>query len=398
MTNADIQQQDHQFLAQTYARFPLALAKGKGCEVWDFDGNRYLDFTSGIGTNSLGFADDQWLNAVVSQASSLQHTSNLFYTEPATTLAKRLSEASGLQRAFFCNSGAEANEGAIKAARKYSHDRYGENRFTILTLENSFHGRTISTLAATGQAAFHQHFFPFTQGFEHLPANDINALTARVANNDVCAIMLEIVQGEGGILTLNPDYLAAITQLCQEKDILLIIDEVQTGIGRTGKLLAYQHFGLQPDIVTLAKGLGGGLPIGAILFGEKCADVLSKGDHGSTFGANPVCCAAANAVLTKLDPHFLADVARKGEKLQQALAKLPGVKSVSGMGLMIGVEFEQGINVADVVQKSIKQGVLFLTAKHKLRLLPPLVITSAQLVTGIAVLENVLKEFSQNRA
>lgn len=398
MTNADIQQQDHQFLAQTYARFPLTLAKGKGCEVWDFDGNHYLDFTSGIGTNSLGFADDQWLEAVVSQASSLQHTSNLFYTEPATTLAKRLSDASGLQRAFFCNSGAEANEGAIKAARKYSHDRYGENRFTILTLENSFHGRTISTLAATGQTAFHQHFFPFTQGFEHLPANDINALTVRVAKNDVCAIMIEIVQGEGGILTLHPDYLAAITQLCHEKDILLIIDEVQTGIGRTGKLLAYQHFGLQPDIVTLAKGLGGGLPIGAILFGEKCADVLSKGDHGSTFGANPVCCAAANAVLTKLDPNFLADVARKGEKLQQALSTLPGVKSVSGMGLMIGVEFEQGINVADVVQKSIKQGVLFLTAKHKLRLLPPLVITSAQLVTGIAVLENVLKEFSQNRA
>lgn len=390
MTTAELQRQDQQYLAQTYARFPIALAKGKGCEVWDVEGKHYLDFTSGIGTNSLGWADDTWLQAITQQAATLQHTSNLYYTEPCIQLAQTLCRTSGQIRAFFCNSGAEANEGAIKAARKYSRDRYGDNRFTILTLENSFHGRTLSTLAATGQAAFHQHFFPFTQGFEHLPANDLNALITRTAQQDVCAIMIELVQGEGGVLSLNRDYVAEMARICHEKDILLLIDEVQTGIGRTGKLFAFQHFGVQPDIVTLAKGLGGGLPIGAVLFGQKCAEVFQHGDHGSTFGANPVCCAAANAVLAKLDQAFLAEVSRKGEKLQQALAKLPGVKSVTGMGLMIGVEFEQ-IQARDVVGKGIEKGVLFLTAKQKLRLLPPLVIRDEQIEQGVAILADILQ-------
>lgn len=393
MTNAELKQQDSHYIAQTYGRFDVALSHGKGCEVWDFEGKRYLDFTSGIGVNSLGWADESWLQAVITQAGKLQHTSNLFYTEPSTQLAQRLTTASGLKRAFFCNSGAEANEGAIKTARKYSHDKYGENRATILSLVNSFHGRTISTLAATGQAVFHQHFFPFTQGFEHLEANNGDTLSQRLQQNDVCAVILEIVQGEGGLNSLNANYLATVQQLCQQHDVLLIIDEVQTGIGRTGKMFSYQHFGLQPDIVTLAKGLGGGLPIGTILFGEKCEYTLGKSDHGSTFGANPVSCAAANAVLAKLDDAFLADVARKGETLKNALARLPKVKSISGLGLMLGVEFEDDIKAADIVAKAIEQGVLFLTAKHKLRLLPPLVISDEEITEGIKSLERILAGF-----
>ncbi|AHG82228.1 Acetylornithine aminotransferase [Bibersteinia trehalosi USDA-ARS-USMARC-188] len=393
MSSQTAKQLDHTYIAQTYGRFDLALSHAKGCEVWDFEGKRYLDFTSGIGVNSLGWADENWLQAVIHQASTLSHTSNLFYTSPAAQLAEKLVKASGLKRVFFCNSGAEANEGAIKTARKYSVDKYGENRSTILSLVNSFHGRTISTLAATGQAVFHQHFFPFTQGFEHLEANNLSALTQRLNQNDVCAVMLEIVQGEGGLNSLNPDYLQGVQALCQANDILLIIDEVQTGIGRTGKMFAYQHIGLTPDIVTLAKGLGGGLPIGAVLFGEKCEYTLGKSDHGSTFGANPVSCAAANAVMDKLTPDFLAEVARKGEKLKAELAKLPKVKSVSGLGLMLGVEFEEDIQASNVVAKAIEQGVLFLTAKHKLRLLPPLIISDEEITEGLAVLQHILASY-----
>lgn len=390
MDSQTTKQLDHTYIAQTYGRFDLALSHAKGCEVWDFDGKRYLDFTSGIGVNSLGWADESWLQAVIHQASTLSHTSNLFYTSPAAQLAEKLVKASRLKRVFFCNSGAEANEGAIKTARKYSVDKYGENRSTILSLVNSFHGRTISTLAATGQAVFHQHFFPFTQGFEHLDANNLDALTQRLNQNDVCAVMLEIVQGEGGLNSLNADYLQGVQALCQANDILLIIDEVQTGIGRTGKMFAYQHFGLNPDIVTLAKGLGGGLPIGAVLFGEKCEHTLGKSDHGSTFGANPVSCAAANAVMDKLTPDFLAEISRKGEKLKTELAKLPKVKSVSGLGLMLGVEFEEEIKASDIVAKAIEQGVLFLTAKHKLRLLPPLIISDDEIDEGLAILKSIL--------
>lgn len=390
MTHAEIKQRDHNYIAQTYGRFDLALSHGKGCEVWDFDGKRYLDFTSGIGVNSLGWANEHWLQAVVAQAGTLAHTSNLFFTAPSVQLAEKLVKASGLKRAFFCNSGAEANEGAIKTARKYSHDKYGKNRATILSLVNSFHGRTLSTLAATGQEVFHQHFFPFTPGFEHLDANNSEALAQRLAQHDVCAVMLEIVQGEGGLNSLNADYLEAVQKLCTEHDVLLMIDEVQTGIGRTGKMFAYQHVGLTPDIVTLAKGLGGGLPIGAVLFGEKCQNTLGKSDHGSTFGANPVSCAAANAVMDTLTPDFMAEVARKGEKLKAELSQLPKVKSVSGLGLMLGVEFEEEVKAADIVTKAIEKGALFLTAKHKLRLLPPLIISDKEIEEGLKTLGCIL--------
>lgn len=390
-TSNEIKQLDSDYIAQTYGRFNLALSHGKGCQVWDFEGNEYLDFTSGIGVNSLGWADEDWLKAVVHQASSLAHTSNLFFTEPSSRLAKKLSEASGLKRVFFANSGAEANEGAIKTARKYSHDKYGKDRATVLTLVNSFHGRTISTLSATGQEVFHQHFFPFTKGFDHTPANELRVLETRLGQKDVCAIILEVVQGEGGVCSLDHEYLQGVQALCHQYDVLLIIDEVQTGIGRTGTMFAYQQFGLTPDIITLAKGLGGGLPIGAFVLGEKVQDTLGKSDHGSTFGANPVSCAGANAVLAKIDDAFLDEVKRKGEKLQKALAALPKVKSVSGLGLMIGVEFEEGTKAADIVAKCIEKGVLFLTAKTKLRLLPPLIINDEQIEKGIAVLKEVLE-------
>ena len=390
-TSNEIKQLDSDYIAQTYGRFNLALSHGKGCQVWDFEGNEYLDFTSGIGVNSLGWADEDWLNAVVHQASSLAHTSNLFFTEPSSRLAKKLAEASGLKRVFFANSGAEANEGAIKTARKYSHDKYGKDRATVLTLVNSFHGRTISTLSATGQEVFHQHFFPFTKGFDHTPANELRALETRLGQKDVCAIILEVVQGEGGVCSLDHEYLQGVQALCHQYDALLIIDEVQTGVGRTGTMFAYQQFGLTPDIITLAKGLGGGLPIGAFVLGEKVQDTLGKSDHGSTFGANPVSCAGANAVLAKIDDAFLAEVKRKGEKLQKALAELPKVKSVSGLGLMIGVEFEEGTKAVDIVAKCIEKGVLFLTAKTKLRLLPPLIINDEQIEKGIALLKEVLE-------
>ena len=390
-TSNEIKQLDSDYIAQTYGRFNLVLSHGKGCQVWDFEGNEYLDFTSGIGVNSLGWTDEDWLKAVVHQASSLAHTSNLFFTEPSSRLAKKLAEVSGLKRVFFANSGAEANEGAIKTARKYSHDKYGKDRATVLTLVNSFHGRTISTLSATGQEVFHQHFFPFTKGFDHTPANELRALETRLGQKDVCAIILEVVQGEGGVCSLDQEYLQGVQALCHQYDVLLIIDEVQTGIGRTGTMFAYQQFGLTPDIITLAKGLGGGLPIGAFVLGEKVQDTLGKSDHGSTFGANPVSCAGANAVLAKIDDTFLAEVKRKGEKLQKALAALPKVKSVSGLGLMIGVEFEEGTKAADIVAKCIEKGVLFLTAKTKLRLLPPLIINDEQIEKGIAVLKEVLE-------
>ena len=390
-TSNEIKQLDSDYIAQTYGRFNLALSHGKGCQVWDFEGNEYLDFTSGIGVNSLGWADEDWLKAVIHQASSLAHTSNLFFTEPSSRLAKKLAEASGLKRVFFANSGAEANEGAIKTARKYSHDKYGKDRATVLTLVNSFHGRTISTLSATGQEVFHQHFFPFTKGFDHTPANELRALETRLGQKDVCAIILEVVQGEGGVCSLDHEYLQGVQALCHQYDVLLIIDEVQTGIGRTGTMFAYQQFGLTPDIITLAKGLGGGLPIGAFILGEKVQDTLGKSDHGSTFGANPVSCAGANAVLAKIDDAFLAEIKRKGEKLQKALAALPKVKSISGLGLMIGVEFEEGTKAADIVAKCIEKGVLFLTAKTKLRLLPPLIINDEQIEKGIALLKEVLE-------
>lgn len=385
---------DHTYTAQTYARFPTALVRGEGVYAWDEQGKRYLDFTSGIGVNSLGWCDGEWQAAVAAQAAQLQHVSNLYYTRPAAELAQTLVEKSGLASVFFGNSGAEANECAIKTARKYSRDRYGANRHTVLTLNQSFHGRTLTALSATAQPHFHQHFFPFTEGFDFLPANDLNALQQRLAQGGVCALMLEIVQGEGGLNSLDGTYLQEAQKLCHEHDVLLMVDEVQTGIGRTGKMFAFQHFDLSPDIVTLAKGLGGGLPIGAAVFGERCRDTLGKGDHGSTFGGNPVCCAGANVVMARLDETFLAEVRAKGEVLREMLAGLPNVRNVSGMGLMLGAELAEGIAAADVVEQARQRGLLLLTAKHKLRFLPPLIISQAQLGEGVEVLREVLAGFS----
>lgn len=395
MDSQQLKSLDHEYIAGTYGRFNLAISHAKGVQLWDFEGKRYLDLTSGIGVNSLGFADEQWVAAVAKQAATLQHTSNLYYTEPCVQLAKRLCHASEgiFSKVFFANSGAEANEGAIKLARKYSFDRYGQGRSTIITLHNSFHGRTISTLAATGQDGFHQFFFPFTEGFEHLPANDLNALESRLnACNDVCAVMVELVQGEGGVLSLSSDYVQALQRFCSERDILLLIDEVQTGIGRTGSLFAYQQFGLTPDVVTLAKGLGGGLPIGAILMGSRCEQVLSRGDHGSTFGGNPVCCAGANIVLDRMDEAFFVEVRRKGEYIRQVLSRLPKVKSISGMGLMLGIELtdQAGVTAAELVVQALEKGVLLLTAKYKIRLLPPLTITDQELDECLSVLSELL--------
>ncbi len=308
-------------------------------------------------------------------------------------ISPKISGCKRSKTSIFCNSGAEANEGAIKTARKYSFDKYEAGRSAVLTLVNSFHGRTISTLAATGQDVFHKHFFPFTEGFEYLPANDIEALKARLETENVCGILLEVVQGEGGVCSLEADYLHAVQSLCQEKDILFMIDEVQTGIGRTGTIFAYQQFDLTPDLVTLAKGLGGGLPIGAFLLGEKVEMTLGKSDHGSTFGGNPVSCAAANVVIDKINAEFLSQVQQKGQLLQQRLASLPKVKSVSGLGLMLGVEFEEGILAADIVEKCIEKGVLFLTAKSKLRLLPPLIISEEQIEQGVNIMREVLKSY-----
>lgn len=394
MNIQNIQTLDHHHIAQTYARFHTTLIHGKGCEAWDTEGKRYLDFTSGIGTNSLGWCDDTWLTAITQQAATLQHTSNLFYTQPAAELAHTLTQRSGMDKVFFCNSGAEANECAIKTARKYSQDRYGNGRSTIITLNNSFHGRTITTLAANGQDQFHQHFQPFTEGFIHTPANDIIALQQIMTRTDVCALMIEIIQGEGGLNVLDNEYLAQAQSLCQKHDILLIIDEVQTGIGRTGTLLASQLFHLTPDVITLAKGLGGGLPIGAVLFNSKCSDTLGKGDHGSTFGGNPVCCAAANAVLNRLDETFLAEVRRKSKKLHQALASLPHIQQISGLGLMLGITFAEHIAATDIVQHAMQQGLLTLTAKTKMRLLPPLIISDDQIDEGVSILGNILEKIA----
>lgn len=385
----DIFENDSRYVAGTYARFGLCIDSGSGAVCRGSNGRDYLDFTSGIGVNSLGFCPPGWVEAVSRQAATLTHTSNLYYTRPCVQLAQTLCQRSGMQSVFFANSGAEANEGAIKAARKYSHDHYGPERSQIVTLQNSFHGRTVTTLAATGQDSFHTHFHPFTPGFAYGVANDIASLT-EAATPDTCAILLELVQGEGGVVPLTPDFVAGVAQLCAQRDILLIIDEVQTGIGRTGSFFAYQQYGLQPDIVTAAKGLGGGLPIGAVLFGQKTHGVLEAGTHGSTFGGNPICCAGANYLLEQLTPAFLAEVQRKGSVLRTRLAAIPGIGAVSGMGLMLGATVAPRAARA-VAQQCLEQGLLVLTAKDRLRLLPPLNITDHQLDQGLAILAAVLQ-------
>lgn len=379
---------DNQYVAHAYGRFDVALTKGQGSTLYDENGKKYIDFGSGIGVTAFGINDPVWTKAVEEQLHRVQHTSNLYYTAPCAKLAQLLCEKSGMKKVFFGNSGAEANEGAIKFARKYSFDKYGAGRSTIITLVNSFHGRTITTLAATGQDSFHTVFDPFTPGFKYCPANDIKALQA-AATDDVCAVLFECVQGEGGVNNLSPTFVNAIAKLAKEKDILIAVDEVQTGNGRTGTYFAYQQYGITPDIVTTAKGLGGGLPIGAVLFGEKLQDTMTPGSHGSTFGGNPVVAAGACSIVERIDDDFLSEVQRKSEKIRTALAKVKGVQSISGMGLMLGIETDKP--AGEVAKACLANGLLILTAKTKLRLLPALNISDAELDEGLEILKGVLE-------
>ena len=389
MDSEKVIKRDNEYVLHTYARNPIVLEKGHGLYAEGPEGQKYLDFTSGIGVNSLGYCDMTWAEAVSEQAHKLQHTSNLYYTAPCGKLAKKLCKRTGMSKVFFGNSGAEANEGTIKAARKYSFDKYGADRYNVITLVNSFHGRTIATLTATGQGVFHNYFGPFNEGFQYVKAGDIDALTEMV-DRHTCAVMLELVQGEGGVVALDPEYVQAVRALCDEKDLVLIVDEVQTGVGRTGTFLCCEHYNLQPDVVTLAKGLGGGLPIGAVLMNEKVAAGMGPSSHGSTFGGNPVVCAGANAVLKKVaNPAFLKEVELKGEKIRACLACCPEVKSLSGLGLMIGIELKSKKS-ADVAKACLEKGLLVLTAKTKVRLLPPLTITDEELTRGLSVLWEVL--------
>ncbi len=380
---SNIKNIDKQFVAGTYNRFPVQIVSGKGSIVKDETGKEYIDMGSGIGVTSFGIADDVWQNAVTEQLSRVQHTSNLYYTEPCAKLAQMLCERTGMSKVFFSNSGAEANECAIKVARKYAADKKGEEYNTIITLKNSFHGRTITTLAATGQDHYHELFNPLTSGFIHADANDTEGVIALAKQNKTAAIMVECIQGEGGVIALDRDFLKDIYEFANSEDILLIIDEVQTGNGRTGELYAYMNYGIKPDIVSTAKGLGGGLPLGATLLSEKVQNVLTFGDHGSTFGGNPVCCAGAISIISRMDRAFLDAVKAKSEYIFSKLSKAQGVESVSGMGLMIGIKTVK--NAADVVGECIKNGVLCLTAKDKVRLLPALNIPNDVLEKAISV-------------
>ena len=380
---------DKEYVAGTYGRFPVELLSGKGSILTGTDGKRYIDMGSGIGVTCFGTADDTWLGAVQEQLCKLQHTSNLYYTEPCALLAKALCEKTGMRKVFFSNSGAEANECAIKVARKYSAEKKGDDFFTIITLVNSFHGRTLTTLSATGQDVFHKLFNPLTPGFVHVPANDVAALETAVASCKPAGIMLEVVQGEGGVLPLNAEFVHAAAKLAADNDIPLIIDEVQTGNGRTGKLYGYMHFGIQPDIVSTAKGLGGGLPIGATMMNEKMQNVLGPSDHGSTYGGNPVCCAGALSVIRRLDDRFMAEVQAKSDYIFSALEGAEGIVSVSGKGLMIGIETLRPAK--DVVMDCMAKGVLCLTAKTKVRLLPALNIPMDILEEAITILKEACK-------
>lgn len=391
MNSEKVIAQDNGFVLHTYNRNPIVLEAGNGLCVSGPEGQQYLDFTSGIGVNSLGYCDPEWAQAVSDQAHKLQHTSNLYYTGPCAQLAQTLCTRTGMSKVFFANSGAEANEGAIKAARKYSVDHYGPGRNGVITLVNSFHGRTLATLTATGQDVFHNYFGPFNQGFAYAKAGDIGALQALVDEN-TCAVMMELVQGEGGVMALEPDYVQAVRKLCDEKDLVLIVDEVQTGVGRTGTFLCCEQYGLQPDIVTLAKGLGGGLPIGAVLLNSKTAEGMGPRSHGSTFGGNPVVCAGANVVVDRMDAGFLANVNARAQQLRTGLAKLPHVKNLSGIGLMVGIEFEDGIKAADVLAACRENGLLVLTAKTRLRLLPPLTLSEQDVELALERMAKALEE------
>lgn len=375
---------------QTYGRYGVVVEKGTGRTCVDENGMKYIDFGSGIGVNSLGFCDEDWADAVCAQVRKVQHTSNYYYTKVQADFAEKLCGVTGYSKVFFGNSGAEANECAIKLARKYSFDKYGGGRHNIVTLVNSFHGRTLCTLAATGQDVFHNYFFPFPEGFAYAKANDKADLESKL--DGACAVMLEFIQGEGGVVPLDWDFVDFVFDICEQKDILVIADEVQTGVGRTGKFLASENFdSVRPDITTLAKGLAGGIPVGACLANEKCADVLTKGTHGSTFGGNPIACAGGNAVIDKITSEgFLAEVEAKGRYFKNKLEQLDEVESVTGMGLMIGIKFNT-MTAADVAAKAFENGLLVLTAKEKLRLLPPLNITYEEIDRGLDIIKNILK-------
>lgn len=392
MNFEQVKQQEQTNMMHTYGRFPVALVKGKGVVAWDTEGKDYVDFTSGIGVNALGWCDEGWVQAVSRQAGELQHISNLYYNPVQTQLAEELCKASGLSKVFFGNSGAEANECAIKLARKWGMEQSPEKN-RVVTLQNSFHGRTVTTLAATGQEEFHKWFFPFTEGFDYAPANDLDAVEQAITDQ-TCAVMVELIQGEGGMFLLEKEFVQGLRKLCDEKNVLLLVDEVQTGVGRTGAFYCYQNFGILPDVVSSAKGLGGGLPIGACLCGEKLQNVLTGGMHGSTFGGNPIVCAAALEVLSRVNrPEFLAEVTEKGEYFREKLCKLPHVENVRGMGLMIGADVaaDLGKTAGNVASACIESGLLILTAHSALRFLPPLTITKEEIDKGLARLKAVLE-------
>ena len=380
-----VKQKDSEFIAATYGRFPLVITEGKGSLLKDEDGKEYIDLGTGIAVNTFGAADDEWINAVTAQLNKIQHTSNLYFTKPDTELAEMLCRRTGLKKVFFSNSGAEANECAIKVARKYAAEKKGAEYNTIITLKNSFHGRTVTTLAATGQEIFHKVFLPLTEGCVYAEANNTADLKQKVSENKVAAIMFEPVQGEGGVMPLTKEFVSAIAEIAENQDILMIADEVQTGNGRTGKLYGYMNYNILPDIVSTAKGLGGGLPIGATLLGEKVKDVLTAGSHGSTFGGNPVCCAGALNILSRIDDTLLAEVREKSEYIVSELSTAKGVKSVTGMGLMLGIETEKDAN--EVIDYCREKGVLVIKAKTKVRLLPALNIPWEQLKTAIQILK-----------
>lgn len=391
MTYQELKQQENQYVMPTYGRFDIALDHGEGAQLWDVEGKRYIDLTSGIGVCCLGYNNEKIIDAITEQAHKLMHVSNLFTTAPMVQTAKTLCEQTGMGKVFFANSGAEANEGMIKLARKYSYDKYGADRAEIVTLHNSFHGRTVTTLKATGQEKFHQYFFPFTEGFAYADANDIDSVKAAV-NAHTCAIMMELIQGEGGVMPLDKAFVKEVAQFCRENDLLLLIDEVQTGIGRTGSLFAFQQYGIQPDVVSMAKGLGGGVPIGAVMAAKTCDTVLGPGTHATTFGGTPMICAAANAVLSEVTkPEFLQSVNEKGEYFKKQLLAMGSDKihGVRGMGLMIGIVVDADARAA-LVKQIMDSGVLVLTAgTNVIRLLPPLSISYEEMDEALAVMQTV---------
>lgn len=384
----DIFSQDKEYIANTYGRLPVEFVSGKGSVLRDSEGKEYIDLGSGIAVNIFGIADDEWVSAVTSQLTKLQHTSNYYYTEPQADLAKQICERTNMKKVFFGNSGAEANECAIKTARKYGNKVLGFENPVIITLKNSFHGRTVTTLTATGQDVFHKDFGPFTPGFVYAEANNREELLRLSEENDCCAVMMELIQGEGGVMALDKDYVEYARELCTEKNMLLIIDEVQTGNGRSGCLYSFMNYGIQPDIFTTAKGLGGGLPIGVAVLGEKVKDILTAGDHGSTFGGNPVCAAGALNVFGRIDDELLKSVKEKSEYIISELKDLDGVEGISGMGLMLGIKTKKDAKA--ILKECLNRGVLVLTAKDKVRLLPALNIPMAELKKGIEILKEVI--------